>query len=102
MFNPLVEIPVGMAKFLNEAAIINLLIKSGNNSLVYVPDDDIMLGRGTNNVNNVTSNNIRMVLEAYRKNRPVFYPGSSKRFVDRRTGPVVYYAPYDDLFYPVR
>lgn len=64
--------------------------ESGNKWTVQVPDDDIMLGRGTNHVNHVTPNNIRMVLEAYRKNRPVFYPGSSKLFANRGTDPIIY------------
>jgi hypothetical protein len=42
----------------------------------------------------VTSNNIRMVLEAYRQNTPIFFPGSSRRFEMRDKEPVVYYQKY--------
>jgi hypothetical protein len=64
--------------------------ESGKGFLVYVPDNDIMMIRG----DTVTSNNIRMVLEAYRQNTPIFFPGSSRRFEMRDKEPVVYYQKY--------
>jgi hypothetical protein len=42
----------------------------------------------------VTSNNIRMVLEAYRQNTPIFFPGSSKLKATRGIEPIRYYEKF--------
>lgn len=53
----------------------------GSNYTVYVPNGDIMLEGESYNY--VTSNNIRMVLDAYSTGRLQLYPWGTKNWNDR-------------------
>ena len=65
-------------------------LESGNKWKVKVPDNDIMMLGG----DTVTSNNIRMVLEAYRQNTPILFPGNSKLRDTRHIEPIRYYEKF--------
>lgn len=67
--------------------MVQLIIKVeddyGNWKYVYVPDNDIMLEGESHNF--VSSNDIRMVLNAYRTGKLQLFPWCSKNFKDRYT-----------------
>ncbi len=65
--------------------------ESGYKETVTVPDNDIMIEYGDWDKMIVTDNDIRMMLEAYRRAKPSFFPQSSKNFNDRKKNNIYYY-----------